>query len=83
MTTKVDGCLCDDIDPSDRPCLVCGAMAAQRAEAVAIEAAYADPKTREEMKALAERTGGEFIPGKDHMAPYEDSIRYPSGRTKS
>lgn len=25
MASKVDGCLCDEIDPSDRPCLVCEA----------------------------------------------------------
>jgi len=25
VNEHVDGCLCDDIDPSDRPCLVCEA----------------------------------------------------------
>jgi hypothetical protein len=38
-----------------------------------------DPKSRDEMRALAERTGGEFVPGRDGMQPYEDSIRYPAG----
>lgn len=42
----------------------------------ALLAAFADPKTREEMRALAERTGGAFVPGPDHMQPYGDSITY-------
>jgi|HubBroStandDraft_6_1064221.scaffolds.fasta_scaffold436687_2 hypothetical protein len=39
----------------------------------------ADPKSRDEMRALAERTGGVFVPGQDHMQPFEDSIQYSAG----
>jgi len=47
MGTKAPGCLCDEIDPSDRPCLVCEAEQWMTAPLTPAEQAAVDAAERE------------------------------------